>query len=171
MADDGWWERLYADAADAPPQPPRIRVRKTRSRSRGSAAEQEHTRVHVDIMQPQPRDTIRGAAATLLPDDPRRAARIRWVAYNGAAAAAGWWLGIEQFCAQGIAESGRAGGVPEGVWVGIGLILGTLPIELFTHRLRDPGRHRFIRALGWTARIPLAAAVLALALYGPNAAL
>lgn len=165
MADD-WWERLYADA-DAPPQPTRIRLRK---RSRDAAAAEQHTRVHVDIVQPQPRDTIRGAAASLLPDDPRRAARIRFTAYNGSAAAAGWWLGITQWCTQGITESGR-GDVGEGVWVGVGLIVAALVLELRSHRMRDPGRPPLVRFLGWALRIPLASAVLALALYGPNAAL
>lgn len=173
MADD-WWDRLYADAdadTDAP-GPRRIRVHKQRSRSRhqGSAAAPEHTRVHVDIVQPQPRETIRGAAASLLPDDPKRAARVRLLAYNGSAAAAGWWLGIEHFCAQGIAESGR-GDVGEGVWVGIGLIIAALVLELRSHGMRAPGRAPLIRFLGWLLRIPLASAVLALALYGPNAAL
>lgn len=142
-----------------------------RKRNRGSAADDGHTRVHIDIEQPQPRDSIRGAAATLLPDDPKRAARVRWLAYNGSAALAGWWLGIEQWCTQGITESGLDGGVHEGVWVGVGLILATCLLELRTHGMRAPGRPPLIRALGWATRIPLASAVLALALYGPNAAL
>lgn len=168
MADD-WWDRLYADDTDTAAQPKRIRVRK--QPGRGSAADDDgRTRVHIDIEQPQPRETIRGAAASLLPDDPKRAARMRWLAYNGSAAAAGWWLGIEQWCADGIAQYGRAD-VGEGVWVGVGLIVACLVLELRSHGMRHPGRAPLIRFLGWTLRIPLASAVLALALYGPNAAL
>lgn len=156
-----WWGQLYDDegaplTADRPapaPEPTgerRLNIRLTRTRPEN---------------EPLP-----DAARAMLPKDPRTAARARWLLYNASAAAAGWWLGIERFCAEGIAASGRTS-VEEGVWVGVGLILAAFVLELAGHRFRGAGAHPIGRLIGWALRVPLASAALALALYGPDAAL
>jgi hypothetical protein len=96
--------------------------------------------------------------------------RLRTVAYNATAAAAGWWCGLGPWMFDGITHYG-AHDVARGVWVGVGLALFSLLAEWKTHAWRHPGRALLVRALGWAGRIPLASALLALALYGPDATL
>lgn len=96
--------------------------------------------------------------------------RLRTVLYNATAAGAGWWLGLGPWMFQGITQYG-AHDVARGVWVGVGLALFSLIAEWKTHTWRHPGRAPLVRALGWAGRIPLATALLALALYGPDATL
>lgn len=116
---------------------------------------------------------IRAAATQIVAEripDPLRRRRILYVTYNGAAAAAGWAAGIGPWMHESLMYYG-ATDTANGVWVGCGVIGVTLVLEMRTHGWRDPGRHPVWRLLGWSARIPLASAVLALALYGPDASL
>lgn len=96
--------------------------------------------------------------------------RLRFVAYNTSAAAAGWQLGIAPWMSEGIALYGTYD-IARGVWLGVGLAVTSLLVEAKAHAWRGPSRPLLIRALGWAGRIPLASALLALALYGPDAAL
>ncbi|MEV5138450.1 hypothetical protein AB0K71_05830 [Streptomyces syringium] len=117
-----------------------------------------------------PRPSIREAAADLLPADPAHRRNARFLIYNGGAAAAGWALGIGPWMHNSLVYYGT-GNTTEGVLVGCGLICITLIAEVKTHAWRNPGAHIVWRVLGWFARIPTATAVLALALYGPDATL
>lgn len=166
MADD-WWDDMYDDAGEQKPMR-KQRPKRTRT-SRGSSALQPE-RIRVEVTRPAApeRESIRDAARALLPTDPQQARRWRHAAYNGSAAAAGWLLGLAPAMHSGMADSDST---TTGVWMGVGLIIITATTELRTHTLRDPGRHHLIQALGWAFRIPLASAVLALALFTPDAAL
>lgn len=169
MADD-WWDQLYADDEPAP-EPESEPKRRTPRTWRRTDAEPDRTRVRVEVTHPrkhQERETVRDAARALLPNDPRQARRWQLVAYNGSAALVGWWAGIGSWMTDGMAS---ADSVSEGVFVGLGLAGIAAAVELRTHAFRDPGRHVLIRAVGWALRIPLASALLALALFTPDAAL
>lgn len=96
--------------------------------------------------------------------------RLRVVAYNATAAAAGWQLGVGPWMHEGITHYGTHD-VARGVWVGVGLAFISLLVEAKAHGWRGPHRPQLVRALGWAGRIPLASALVALALYGPDAAL
>lgn len=163
MADD-WWDRLYADEEPAP---------KARRWGRGSAPAPDRTlRIeHAPAPEPAPEPfepTVRQAAADLLPDDPKRRRRALVVAYNGSAAAVGWWAGIGPAIHNALTGADT---VRDGVWMGVGLVLIAGFAELPTGWMRNPARHRAIRAVGWAFRIPMATAALALLLFTPDAAL
>lgn len=96
--------------------------------------------------------------------------RLLAVAYNTGAAGAGWWCGLGPWMFDGITQYGTDD-VARGVWVGVGLTLISLIAEWKTHAWRSPDRALLVRAAGWAGRIPLATALLALALYGPDATL
>ncbi|MEU0102410.1 hypothetical protein [Streptomyces sp. NPDC006267] len=97
--------------------------------------------------------------------------RLRAVAYNATAAGAGWWCGLGPWMFDGITHYGLVHNVERGVWVGIGLTTVTLLVEARTHAWRRPDRPALVRIAGWAGRIPLATALTALALYGPDATL
>ncbi|NDZ63582.1 hypothetical protein [Streptomyces cyaneofuscatus] len=114
-----------------------------------------------------PRRTPRRGATLHIDQHPR----LRAVLYNAAAAGAGWWCGLGPWMFQGITHYGQAHDVQRGVWVGAGLALVSLAVEARTHAWRRPDRPVLTRAAGWAGRIPLATALTALALYGPDATL
>ncbi|WP_055591136.1 hypothetical protein [Peterkaempfera griseoplana] len=95
--------------------------------------------------------------------------RRRHLLYNGAAAAVGWWSGLGPWCQHLIADFGH-GSVRDGLTCGALCLFAALPIDLRTHAWRGAG-YPLVRALGWVGRIPLATAVVAVALYGPDAVL
>ncbi|RDG37936.1 hypothetical protein [Streptomyces corynorhini] len=103
------------------------------------------------------------AAAELIADQEQRR-RIANVAYNGAAAGVGWWTGALPWATGRIAHYGAAD-PRNGVVIGLGLIAVCLVIEWRTHHWRRPGRPALAWLFGWLARVPLATAALALALY------
>lgn len=140
-----WWSELYGDEDE---QRPDVSVN-----------------VHLGA-RPKPlraADHALGLARAALPDG-IRTDRIRHVAYNAAAAYAGWQLGITGWCLDNITHYGAAY-TPRGVWAGIGLCAAACIVEWRTAGLRAPGRHWLPRCAGWATRIPLASALLALGLY------
>lgn len=102
--------------------------------------------------------------------DPKRRRHLATGIYNVAAAGAGYVIGIAPWALERLGHYGHTD-PREGVVIGAGLIVVCAVAEIRTHRWRGHDRHPVVRALGWIARIPLASAVLALALYGPNATL
>ncbi|MFH9761333.1 hypothetical protein ACH4MJ_04260 [Streptomyces anulatus] len=111
-----------------------------------------------------PHPPRRNPAAQHLDQHPR----LRKTLYNATAAAAGWWCGLGPWMANGITHYGTHD-VQRGIWVGVGLTLISLVVEWRTHTWRSPDRAILPRIAGWAGRIPLATALLALALYGPDA--
>jgi hypothetical protein len=153
---DDWWDRLYTDdAGETPHEAPQRTVRIE----------------HAPAPAPEPppfEPTIRQAAGDLLPADPKRRRRVQYLAYNGAAAGVGWWLGMGPAITSALAGADTT---RNGVWMGAGLILIAAVAELPTAWMRSPHRHRAIRAVGWCFRIPTATATAALLLFTPDAAL
>ncbi|MFE6903809.1 hypothetical protein ACFVFJ_44510 [Streptomyces sp. NPDC057717] len=161
---DDWFERLYADE-QTPVKPPKKakppkQKPKTSSepvalppglRERTSSA-WEHTRQVVAARVPK---------ARLIRRD-----RVLYVAYNAVAAGIGWRLGLGPWLAQCLDYY-----IPRPGWgtaVLIVLAVATLAVDSRTHGLRGPGRHLLARLLGWAGRIPLATAVLAIALHNTH---
>jgi hypothetical protein len=105
------------------------------------------------------------ATLTAIPD--RAAAALspktRTALYNASAAGAGWGLGLYQQCAHALADCGQEYSISGALTLGIATSL--LVAHVWDRRTRHwwPG-------LAWAARIPLATAFLALALYAPAAA-
>lgn len=161
-----WWNDLYSEDGQHAPG-------RTRRFGRGSAPAPDRTlRIeHAPAPPPAPEPfepTVLQAAADLLPADPTRRRRALYLAYNGGAAAVGWWAGMGPAISSALAG---ADSVSDGVWMGVGLLVVTAVAELPTAPLRNPNRHRVIRAVGWCFRIPAATAALALLLFTPDAAL
>ncbi|MFI5809001.1 hypothetical protein [Streptomyces sp. NPDC051561] len=102
--------------------------------------------------------------------DPKQRRRIAVGIYNIGAAGIGYAVGIVPWAVGRLLFYGRTD-PREGVVIGAGLIVVCAVAEIRTHRWRSHDAHLILRVVGWIARIPLASAVLALALYGPNATL
>ncbi|MCD9145797.1 hypothetical protein [Streptomyces albireticuli] len=117
--------------------------------------------------QRAPRSPIRAVLDTVT-DDPKRRRQLELLAYNGSAAGTGWWLGIGPWVHDSLIFYGQHD-TPNGVYVGCGVIAVAALAEIRSHNWRGPNNHIAMRLLGWLARIPLATAVLALALYTPDA--
>ncbi|MFI2078484.1 hypothetical protein [Streptomyces triculaminicus] len=109
-----------------------------------------------------------GALLDAVTDDPKRRHHLKVLAYNGAAAGAGWKLGIGPWLHDSLTYYGQHD-TDNGVYVGCGVIAVAALAEIRSHNWRGPTNHAVMRLLGWLARIPLATAVLALALYTPDA--
>lgn len=86
--------------------------------------------------------------------------RTRSLIYNATAAAAGWGAGLLGLFGDAIEECGTEAGI------GAALILGIGSCLAIAHVLDRRTRHWWI-GLAWIARIPLATAITALALYAP----
>ncbi|WP_432091040.1 hypothetical protein [Streptomyces sp. NRRL F-5630] len=95
---------------------------------------------------------------------PRRAlsAGTRRALYNASAAGAGWLSGLAPRMCAAIDDCGRT------TSIGGALVLGIATCLLVAHFLDRRTRHWW-PPLAWIARIPLASAILALALYAPAA--
>jgi hypothetical protein len=104
------------------------------------------------------------AAITSVPE--RATAAIspgtRRLLYNASAAGAGWALGLYDQFAWAINDCGTSQGI------GAGLVLGLGCTALIAHVWDRRTRHWW-GGIAWVARIPLATAVLALALWAPAA--
>ncbi|MEV5957275.1 hypothetical protein AB0M11_26500 [Streptomyces sp. NPDC051987] len=119
------------------------------------------------VFAPAPAYWPRPHVPAVLVHAPERAAaaispRTRRLLYNASAAGAGWGLGLYQRFAWALNDCGTSQGVPAALVLGIG---GALVIaHVWDRRTRHwwPG-------IAWVARIPLATALLALALYAPAA--
>ncbi|MFF4834082.1 hypothetical protein [Streptomyces sp. NPDC001315] len=101
------------------------------------------------------------AVLTSVPD--RAAAAIspgtRRLLYNASAAGAGWGLGLYDQLAGAIADCGQTS-------IGGALVLGVGGCLLIAHVWDRRTRHWW-PGIAWVARIPLATAVVALALWAP----
>jgi hypothetical protein len=146
MAADDWWEQLYDDE-DTDPEPKRD--------------EPAHR------FQPQPDYYPRPRMPEVLTHSGERAAaalspRTRRFLYNASAAGTGWLLGLYQQLAHAITDCGKTTSIAGALVLGIGMCL--LIAHLWDRRTRHwwPG-------IAWAARIPLATALVALALYAPAA--
>ncbi|MCK2144883.1 hypothetical protein MWG58_29000 [Streptomyces sp. WAC00276] len=110
---------------------------------------------------------VQQQVAKPLPDGPRiRRDRVLYVAANAAAAGAGWWLGLGPWLDDCLTYYLPR---PGGGWVTLAVLtVGIVAVDARTHGLRGRHRHPLVAVLGWAGRIPLATAVLAIALYNTN---
>lgn len=187
-----WWDALYAD--DEPqPTPPAAAPRlpdwwkpKPTLPTPAPAPEAEEDEPAVGTDEPehdqleeefeeleQPREHFgqRGPVRAVLDtvsENPKHRRRLEVLAYNASAAGAGWWAGAGPWVHDSLVFYGQHD-TPNGVYVGCGVVAVAALAEIRSHHWRGPHNHIVVRLLGWLARIPLAAAVLALALYTPDA--
>lgn len=87
--------------------------------------------------------------------------KTRAALYNISAAGAGWGLGLEPWLSHLINECGTTQGIAAALVLGAGLCL------VIAHFWDRRTRHWWV-GLAWAARIPLATALTALALYAPG---
>ena len=104
------------------------------------------------------------ATLTHIPDRAEAAIShgTRRLLYNATAAGAGWGLGLYEQFAHVIADCGTTS-------IGAALVVSTSSIALIAHVWDRRTRHWW-PGIAWCARIPLATAILALALWAPAAA-
>jgi hypothetical protein len=154
-AEPDWWDELYSsdDFAET--------SKDTDSEEPEAAASPTNT----NWWTPQPGYYPQPHAPAFITDAPSRIAlspRTRSALYNAGAAGAGWVLGLYGPFAAALDDCGSNYSVSGALVVGVG---GCLIIaHVWDRRTRHwwPG-------LAWAARIPLATAVLALALWAPAA--
>lgn len=92
--------------------------------------------------------------------------RVLYVAANAAAAGAGWWLGLGPWLDDCLTYYLPR---PGGGWITLAVLtVGIVAVDARTHGLRGRHRHPLVAVLGWAGRIPLATAVLAIALNNTN---
>ncbi|MGW3491971.1 hypothetical protein [Streptomyces sp. NPDC001054] len=186
-----WWDRLYE--AEQPgghrlPEPGRtmpLTVEPPAASEATAPAEPEADPEAEPDAEPEPDETGEKAATeeTLRPEwlrpapgywtpparpskkrRPRRAlsAGTRRALYNASAAGAGWLSGLAPRMCDAVDDCGRT------TSIGGALVLGIATCLLLAHFLDRRTRHWW-PPLAWIARIPLASAILALALYAPAA--
>lgn len=189
---EDWWERLYADDA-SPPQTRPVTKARTRLPDWWEAARfivmdddtQEEPDAKDDDQEdakggPEPDDAPEPAGDAkpknawlipqagywpqpTLPSLPARPALsdgTKWLLYNAAAAGAGWYMGIGPAIGGWIESCGRETSIGGALALGGGICLGIAAMW-------DSRTRHWYRPLAWLARIPLASALAALALYAP----
>ncbi len=146
MATDDWWEQLYDDkVTDTEPKG-------DEPDHRFQPQPDYWPRPHIPAILTQPRER---ATAAISP-------KTRRFLYNASAAGTGWLLGLYQQFASAIADCGHQTSIAGALTLGIG---GT---ALIAH-LWDRRTRHWWPGIAWAARIPLATALVALALYAPAA--
>lgn len=149
MAADDWREDLDAETDTEPA----IEEDETPSGPRWLQAQPGYyPRPHMPAIVTRTRER---ADAALSP-------RTRRALYNASAAGAGWVLGLYQQFAHAIADCGQQYSISGALTLGIGACL------LIAHVWDRRTRHWWV-GLAWVARIPLATALTALALWAPAA--
>lgn len=174
---DDWWERLYSEDDETPPTPA------PEPADPGKPAERAD--------EPDDQDPEEEEQATEDADTPRSPRPARWFVpdtgyyppvpgpsqattkvksalspgtrralYNASAAGVGYWGGLAPALGDVIAACGRQASI------GAALILGTGICLVIAHVWDRRTRHWW-GILAWVARIPLASAITALALYAP----
>lgn len=140
---DDWWTRLYADRHDThgTPRPP--------------SATPEQQPVTVTVTVPQH------------PQQQQLSSRTRNLAYNATAGALGWGCGLGPFMHHAITECGTATHPGAGIALGVGIAAVAAVPDWYLRGARN-NHHPLGTAVAWCARVPLASAVLALALYTPG---
>ena len=151
-APDDWWDRLYDKPEPDEPD--------------GDEGEQEEAvEEQPGRFTPQPDYWPHPHMPAVLTHAPERAAaaispKTRAFLYNASAAGAGWGLGLYQWFAHAIADCGTNYSISGALVLGIG---GSL---LIAHVWDRRTRHWW-PGIAWVARIPLATAICALALWAP----
>jgi hypothetical protein len=179
-----WWDRLYDDTPDhhGATQPRRLRIptirRPDTRKPPATETVPEQPGPGPDHADPQwedapPADETTPAAVARGRRDPAREwqagwsqiqPRMRWFLVNAACAAMGWGLGLVPLLSGALADCGHQSGTTAALCLGVGFVLATAIADGYARA------HAWWPPLAWAARIPLASAALALALYAPGAA-
>ena len=170
---DEWWDRLYDDTDDhhgaATPRRRRIPPLRRPAAPKAVPEPTEQPEADPEWEDAEPVDESTPAVVRRDRRNPARELhttwgqvdrRTRWLLTNGAAATAGWYLGLAPLFHGWVADCGRQSGTTAALCLGGGLILGTALLDGRTRGWWPP--------LAWACRIPLASAVLAIALYAPG---
>lgn len=163
-----WWTRLYPDDHQQP-QPQGAtegaderRVRWWMLNRQPAKDDDQQQPAGVPAVTDQP-TVPPGLQITITQPPPVAPGRTRLnpmlLAYYGTAAVTGWWLGLGPTIAAAIDSAGDRGGLS----LGMGLVLVTGVIAAYIRGLPIPIALR--PAVTWCSRIPVATAVLALALH------
>lgn len=151
---DDWWNRLYDEESGKPT---------AEDAPEDDEPEKEEVPSGPGWFTPEPGYYPRPHIPDALTHAPERialSARTRRGLYNASAAGAGWGLGLYRPFAAAIADCSTTYSTSGGLTLGIGGCL------LIAHTWDRRTRHWW-PGLAWAARIPLATAVLALALWAP----
>lgn len=164
---EDWLDRLYeGDSGWSGPELLAVLVEDGEDQAEGRQADESG---RGPWMQPHPgyyQSVQRAVVAQLLPSSakPALSAGTRRLLYSASAAGAGYLLGLEPLLADVIAECGREASI------GAALVIGLAVTGLIAH-LWDRRTRHWWWGLAWAARIPLASAVTALALWAPASAI
>ena len=147
-----WWNDLYDDEPDEPDEDEEPTAKTASGPGWWQADPGYYPRPHVPAVLTR---TYGRADAALSP-------KTRTALYNASAAGAGWVLGLYQQCATALTDCGQQTSISGALTLGIGGCL--IVAHVWDRRTRHwwPG-------IAWCARIPLATALCALALYAPAA--
>jgi len=173
---DEWWDRLYDDTDDhhGAAAPRRRRIPPLRRPAAPKPVPDEPTEQpepDPEWEDAEPVDESTPAAVRRDRRDPVREwqagwaqiqPRMRWLLANGACAAAGWGLGLVPLLSGWIADCGHQSGTTAALCLGGGIVLATAIADGYARA------HAWWPPLAWVARIPLASAVLTIALYAPG---
>jgi hypothetical protein len=150
-----WWDELYADADAAGKEPAVGTAAADAEPDEGSGS--TWWTVQPDYYpRPHPPAWLTQAPARV-PLSPK----TRSALYNASAAGSGWALGLYDLFANAIADCGQQS-------ISGALVLGAGGCLLIAHVWDRRTRHWW-PGLAWAARIPLATAITALALWAPAA--
>ncbi|MGV9755414.1 hypothetical protein ACWDUC_06200 [Streptomyces tricolor] len=146
-----WWDQLYNDDATEAPAAPTT-----------DTADDEPAAA--TWLTPQPGYYPHPTVPAFIAQAPTRitlSPKTRAGLYNASAAGAGWALGLYDPLASALADCGTHS-------ISGALVLGTGGCLLIAHAWDRRTRHWW-PGIAWAARIPLATAILALALWAPAA--
>ena len=163
-----WLDDIFdSDATPAPepttaPEPSPEPDKDPPDKATGEDGEQSATKPNV--FQPQPDYWPHPHTPEFITDlatKPAISKGTRRLLYNATAAGTGWWLGLYQEFADAIADCGQQS-------IGGALVLAAVSTALIAH-LWDRRTRHWWPGIAWAARIPLATALLAVALWAPAA--
>lgn len=170
---DEWWERLYDETKDdhaggAAPKRRRIPSIKRPAAAEPTAEVEPDDEADPEWEEAEPDDESTPAAVKRGKQRQQIHAayqgldrRTRWLISTAPAAGAGWLLGLEQAMGGWIRQcQGDTGHVGTALTIGLGMVAIGAYAAYRTRGWWPP--------LAWCCRIPLASALLALALYAPG---
>lgn len=176
IATDDWWDRLYAPTPDGETAPtedadqaavPAAATVDDPAPDAGEEPEDADTAapdtppVRTPWLAPAPDYYPTPTVSTVRP---ALSPGTRRALYNAGAAAAGWGLGLVPLLDRALDSCGRDASIGAALLLGIG---GCLAVA----HLWDRQTRHLWPGLAWAARIPLASAITALALYAPASTL
>jgi len=138
---EDWWDALYGDDQPKPSQAPGP----------------EQVPRYVIFERVRDRDP-----------EARANRKAQALAFNGAAAGLGWLTGTAQLALAALEDAGQAGSPSGAIVIGVGLVIAATIADRYGRAAAGLLPEPVQPVVRFLARVPLATAVLALALYSPN---